>query len=933
MLYDTILNSQDDSKFTFFYNIQKQAGRLSESENQIKPMDLILCHQTADFDALGAAVGLSYLYKGARIVLTGGAHPGVRNFLALYRDELALIERRSVNPKLIRSLIIVDTQNLERLGQAQAWIQENKCNVIVYDHHPGESYLSSVATEVYIEAVGATTTLVVEKLQQGKVVINSIAATVMALGIHVDTGSLTFEQTTPRDAYALAWLMSQGAKVSMINEYVEPSLSPRLQQLLQEALAQIKTTTVQGYPTASVLLETNSFVPGLSSLTERLVDLLEVNLLLLGQYYVKGDKSALTVIGRSQIPEVNLAQLFAAYGGGGHSGAASVTIKTNSPQVTFEAIEQSIVTQIPQPLTARDLMSSPVRSIRPETSIEQAQRILLRYGHSGLLVVDSQGSLVGVISRRDLDLALHHGFNHAPVKGYMTRNLKTVTPDTLMPEIENIMISYDVGRLPVIDQGNLVGIVTRTDILRQLHQTKRQQLQQQETAIISCLLPSLQSRLHTCLWRLLQAIAYAAQTRGWHLYLVGGAVRDLLLATGEKPLLLQDIDLVVDGFQQSAITGAGVELANVIKEIYPEVKLSMHGEFQTAALTWHQDSEFGSLCLDIATARTEFYPYPAANPEVEASSIRQDLYRRDFTINALAIRLTAPRIGELLDFFNGYLDLQLRQIRVLHANSFIEDPTRIYRAVRFAARLDFAIEAQTLDYIQYAVESGIYQELRAGNKLAPALTTRLKAELKYMLMAPYWKKALKLLDTVQALPSLHPQLHLTSLLWWQIRYGDRLLKCLDLTEKYPLWLARLEILLASLPGEAALSLGQSLQLPKDSLERLAMLDNLQLHITEKLPLCQSPSEVYWLLASQDCFSLIIVAVRSYYLIRRQIWHYLTVLSQVKAPLNGHDLRALGYKPGPQYKVMLEQLLSATIDGEITTKQEAEALLADKIKEG
>ena len=152
---------------------------------------------------------------------------------------------------------------------------------------------------------------------------------------------------------------------------------------------------------------------------------------------------------------------------------------------------------------------------------------------------------------------------------------------------------------------------------------------------------------------------------------------------------------------------------------------------------------------------------PAANPEVEASSIRQDLYRRDFTINAMALRLTSPHPGTLLDFFGGLLDLRAKQIRVLHANSFIEDPTRIYRGVRFAVRLGFQLEAQTESYIRYAINSGV---LRAHgtreNSKAPALQTRLKAELKHILEVSYWKAALLLLGNLEALQCIHPTLKL-----------------------------------------------------------------------------------------------------------------------------------------------------------------------------
>ncbi len=191
---------------------------------------------------------------------------------------------------------------------------------------------------------------------------------------------------------------------------------------------------------------------------------------------------------------------------------------------------------------------------------------------------------------------------------------------------------------------------------------------------------------------------------------------------------------------------------------------------------YYKDPELDSLWVDIATARTEFYPYPAANPEVEASSIRQDLYRRDFTINALALRLTTPRAGELLDFFGGLIDLQARQIRVLHANSFIEDPTRIYRGVRFAVRFGFQIEPQTEEFIRYAINSGVYDRTAQENSKTPALQTRLKTELKHILEAPYWKSALHLLDKLGALQCIHPTLNLDAELLRQLRLLERCLR-------------------------------------------------------------------------------------------------------------------------------------------------------------
>lgn len=907
-------------------------------------MDLILCHTTADFDALGAAVGLTRLLPGSKIVLSGGSHPPVRDFLALHRDEYPLIERRSVNPEKIRSLTVVDTQQRDRLGKAAEWLDlPHVRQIIIYDHHLGQE--SDIpATESYISSVGATTTLIVEQLQQQEISLTPAEATVMALGIHVDTGSLTYDQSTPRDALALAWLMQQGASLSVISTYRDPGLSVQLQQLLTESLENLEYLCLHGYTVAWVTLRTKNFVPGLSSLASELVELTEIDALLLANEYALDESdSRLTVIGRSHIPKTNLNVLFQLLGGGGHSQAASLNLRGVDSEAILKQLLDGVKAQIPHPLTARDLMSSPVRTILPETTIAEAQRILLRYGHSGLSVVDAQGQLVGIISRRDLDVALHHGFSHAPVKGYMTTNLKTIAPDTTLPQIESLMVTYDIGRLPVLENEQLVGLVTRTDVLRELHQERDEDEEGQEfkiqndayglanAALTKFKIPlstELQNRLAPQLWQLLTTASQEAEKRGWHLYLVGGAVRDLLLADAASgTLMIKDIDLVVDGFHKSADVGAGVELAKALQQLYPAARLEIHGAFQTAALLWHKDPELDSLWVDIATARTEFYPYPAANPEVEASSIRQDLYRRDFSINALALRLTTPRGGELLDFFGGLLDLQAKKIRVLHPNSFIEDPTRIYRGVRFAVRFGFQIEPQTEEFIRYAINSGVYDRTAQENSRTPALQTRLKTELKHILEAPYWKSALQLLDNLGALQCIHPTLKVDVEVLQQLRLLERCLRRFDPQPTLIHWEMRLETLIAYLAPQYRAKVAKNLQLQEDGIKRLQNLASAQTEVMESLPKCQSPSQVMQLLRQYDLPTLILIALQSPRSLRHQIWEYLTVLANVQPLLNGNDLKKLGYTPGPQYRQILDDVVAATLDGVIKDRTKAEEFLA------
>ncbi|MFO5494182.1 MAG: CBS domain-containing protein [Cuspidothrix sp.] len=894
-------------------------------------MDLILCHTTADFDALGAAVGLTCLKPGSKIVLTGGAHPPVRDFLALHRDEYPLIERRSVNPERIRSLMVVDTQKRDRLGKAAIWFDlPNVQEIIVYDHHLAQDR-DIPSTQLYLDEVGATTTLMVELLQKNHISLNCAQATVMALGIHVDTGSLTYKQSTPRDALALAWLMQQGANLSVISTYRDPGLSPQLQQLLSAALENLEYLCLRGYTIAWVTIRTDGFVPGLSGLASEIIDLTESDAVLLANEYPLSENDwRLTVIGRTQIPQTNLNHLFQPHGGGGHSQAASLNLRTTNSQPILQELLAGLKAQVPHPPTARDLMSSPVRTIRPETTIAEAQRILLRYGHSGLSVVNNQDSLIGIISRRDLDIALHHGFSHAPVKGYMTGNLKTITPDTSLPEIESLMVTYDIGRLPVLDDGRLVGIVTRTDILRELHQLTIQNRESKTENYIQNLglNTELENRLTPQLWELLTTASQEAEKRGWHLYLVGGAVRDLLLSETENhTLMINDIDLVVDGFHKTANVGAGVELAQALQQIYSNARLEIHGAFQTAALLWHKDPVLDSLWLDIATARTEFYPYPAANPEVEASSIRQDLYRRDFTINAMALRLTSPRAGELLDFFGGFIDLQNQQIRILHANSFIEDPTRIYRGVRFAVRFRFNIEPQTETYIRYAINSGVYDRTSQENSKTPALQTRLKTELKYILSAPYWQSALELLNNLGALQCIHPSLKLEAELYRQLNLLEHCLRKFDQKQTLIYWQIRLEVLIAYLQPEYRVKVAKNLQLTDDSITRLEKLSQIQSEVITLLPTFAKPSQTLYLLRKYDLQTLTLIALQSPRKIRKQIWQYLTNLGNIQPLLNGDDLKELGYKPSPQYKQMLDDLLTVTVDGIIKDKAEAKEFLA------
>lgn len=922
-------------------------------------MDLVLCHTIADFDTLGAAVGVACLYPQAKIVLMGDCRPAVQHFLAVHQDEYPLVERRAVDSQVLQAIAIVNTQSLARLGPGATWVKAvagRGGTVTVFDRHCAASG-DIPATVTCLEAVGAVTTLIVERLQAAEVTLKVAEATVMALGIHGDTGSLTLASATPRDAAALAWLMGQGASQAAIATFVEPTLPASLQALLPQALADLQRERRQGHTLGWLLLETPEYLPGLSGLAEQLMATTEVDSLIVAVAYASKAGQKVVLIGRARSrgaaqgdrPRVDLNAVFTPLGGGGHAAAAVATVSAADPAQLLQQVLAAIREQLPSVATARVLMSSPVRTIRPVTQIKDAHRILLRYGHSGLSVVDDQGQLVGVISRRDIDLALHHGLGHAPVNGHMTTQIITIAPTTPLAEMQALMVAHDIGRLPVVESGQLLGIVTRTDVLRQLQWIEQADCRESgelvfapegrgdvADATVSIQRPPsahslrqlLQQRLRPDLWQMLQDMATVAEAQGWHLYLVGGAVRDLLLTPATAPLELQDVDLVVDSTGQTTKMGAGVVLAKAVRATHPEAELKVYGRFQTAALVWPADAQqkCPPLMIDIATARTEFYPYPAANPEVEASSIQQDLYRRDFTINALTICLTSPQAGSLLDFFGGLRDLRQGQIRVLHANSFIEDPTRIYRAVRFSVRLGFTLEPQTEAFIRYALESGIFRRLQAKVASLPALQTRLKAELKYLLEADYWSPALALLNHLGALVCLHPDLTLSDRLNQQLHRLSRWLQKVPQLAALTPWLLRLELLLTALPTSARKSVAETLKLPQSSLSRLATLQTVEQSLLLALPQAECPSEVVQLLQPYDTETLLLLAVCHPRELGDRLWRYLTTWSKVKVPLNGNDLKRLGYRPGPHYREMLDALQAAMLDGSVSDREAAIAFI-------
>ena len=423
-------------------------------------------------------------------------------------------------------------------------------------------------------------------------------------------------------------------------------------------------------------------------------------------------------------------------------------------------------------------------------------------------------------------------------------------------------------------------------------------------------------------WQILLKTAQIASDLNIRAFAVGGIVRDAIVRQESKissaiPSFPKDIDLVFDGTEQ-----AGIKVAIALHGIFPESKLQIHEKFQTAELVWQDlDQELGQdFAIDMATARREIYAYSGANPQVVSTNLEEDLERRDFTINALAVELD-PQLGikgEVIDRFNGLTDLANKQVRAIRKHTFAEDPRRLFRAVRFAVRLNLEIAPETYAEIIDTTSSGLHDAIGGA---------RLRAELDYTLAEAKTGEMFKFLQTLGALRCIHPDLRLPNDFAHQWRRSQYWLNVLNRLEnkKYAKIPVGVELLLSYLPEQISTKLDFGLT-PEQKM-RQAKLTYLLANLADLANNQLKNSEITRYLQRYDTQTLILAATKSdEKLQRRSLWNYLTNWQLVKSPLNGADLKQIGYATGKQMGEMLQQLRWLALDGEIQTKEEAIAYL-------
>ena len=863
-------------------------------------MQIAVAHGNMDFDSLSAQYALTRLNPTCRMVLGYPLTGSVRNFLVLNRDHLPIVDLKYIDPERINKVYMVDSHRADRLDSAaQKLLQALSMPVTVYDHHEliDQADMSiRLARDSRIEAVGAATTLVVEQIIDAKVPITPFDATVMAIGIYEDTGCLTYSGTTARDARCLAYLLEKGADLTAVREYTRPQLKQAQIDLFETLLQSSENFKAEGRRVVIARGDLPEYVDGLATVTRQLMEVEDAD----AAFCIVRMKDRVHVVGRSDVRSISAQAIVRQLGGDGHPGAGSAVVKGVDLLALVARVKAMVLDTVsPQPVAA-DIMTSPVRTIRSDISMEEAGRLMLRYGLDGLVVSEDE-QVIGVISRRDVDQSAHHKLGHARVAGFMSKPVVTVSADAPLDEMQKLMVSRDIGRLPVVDgQNRLIGLVTRQDVLKGLFG------EDQHDEVTLGLAPK-NSRnifyaksvarelyaLDPVTRQIMRIVGDAACKLEMAAFAVGGFVRDLLLG-----LANYDLDFVIEGDAQIVAASLATDFADRF------VLVATHERFKTATLDY-KVGDGKVISIDLSTARTEIYEYPAALPQVEPSSLEQDLSRRDFTINAMAICINPQpeRWGQLIDFFDGLGDLAHKTIRILHPFSFIEDPTRILRAVRFASRLDFELDPKSSEQARRAIAIGDFDDLGG---------VRIKSELQMILESPQRLKALDMLGKLGAnLRYLDAQLEYTETVRTCIRRAERLV------HRYPVdepWVVYLGALLCELPYHRLPGVMRRLHLANKHAHIVEA--GLELHRHMPISLKEMrPSEIYALMHGLPPESLALAAaiaeVGTFF--RRAIKLYMQDLRHFKLAISGRDLIAKGMQSGPGIGALLEQVHADCLD--------------------
>jgi len=868
------------------------------------PISIITTHVNSDFDAIASMLAAQKLYPDAKVVFPGSSEKNSRDFFInsmVYFFNMGSI--KSINFSLIHRLILVDTRQASRIGPFAEIVGRPDLDIHIYDHHPVTEN-DIVGSYERCRPTGANVTIMTEVLQEKHIELNEEEATVLCLGLYEDTGSFNYLSTTPEDMMAGAYLLSKGANLDTVSSMLSREITHQQVGLLNDMIHAIEYHNINGIEIIITMVSTEEYVGELALVVQKLMKMENPNAL----FVLARMGSRIYLIARSKISEVDVGAVIRAFEGGGHSTAASASIKDQPLAQVKRKLIDTLYLKV-HSRQASALMSSPAFTISETAHMTDAKDIIDKYNINALVVTRKSGDkelLRGILSRQVVEKSLHHHLDDVQVHDYMSSEQEHVSPDADLAAIQERWIGNKQRLLPVVDDNNVVGVITRTDLFNvMINHTgvlPDQSPENWESSTVRTrkVTHLMQERLSKRFQHILKEIGNTAEEMSYNTYLVGGFVRDLLLNRKNE-----DIDIVVEG--------DGILFARTYAK-KAQARIHAHEKFGTAVVIFPDGFK-----IDVATARTEHYASPAAMPTVEKSSIKLDLYRRDFTINTLVIHLNGDRFGTLIDFFGAYQDIKEKVVRVLHNLSLVEDPSRVFRAIRFEQRFGFHVGKLTDHLIKNAVKMNFVKQL--GGR-------RVFTEIRLILQEDDPLPAVKRMHEFGILKMIHENIQCNSdmirrfseikkvLAWHELLFIDetyvkwavyfmglihdaqsgmihQVCKELDLSQQYHNMFCK--------ERNKAMRLLRSLESSKQLIKNSELYHSIKFYKTEIL---------LYMMASARNKAVI-----------RMLSNYHTRLKRLKTHITGKDLKNLGVPPGPMFSKILGLVLNARLDNLVETKND------------
>ncbi len=886
------------------HDYEKKADQIS-----IPTATLITCHSNADFDALAAMCAAALIYGPCDVLFPGTQEANLQTFYQELKERpgaapgCTFLDDRVPDFSKYGRLVAVDTRRRSRLRHVWPLLDNPGTRIEVWDHHP-ETSDDVHAHACHAEICGAVTTLLIEEIQKRNIAVTRETATVLGLGIYSDTGSFSFSSVTQRDFAAAGWLLGRGMDINIISEKTAFSMTKEHIRALNALLESAQTYHINGADVVLAEATLDSYLDDFAFLAHKMMEMEKFDIL----FAIGRMDDRIQIVARSRSHAVNVGAVCSAFGGGGHAYAASASVRDKTLSEVRDGILTQLYLQEEGEKTARDYMSQPAIGIEEGHTIAEADELMLHFGLKTMPVfAPLTRRCTGLIDSQITQKAISHGLAGAPLTDYMRRNLKTLPVTATLRDITTVIVGARQRLVPIVsDGGSVVGVVSRTDLINIFAQEPGRMNPTDRAPKSRIMGKTMRDRLPKDVLDILEKAGALGRSRQTPVYVVGGFVRDLLLKTPNH-----DIDLVVEG--------DGIGFARAFAGVLGG-RVRVHKKFLTSVVIF-PGADGREERVDVATARLEYYESPAALPTVEHSSIKMDLYRRDFTINALAIRLDCEPMGEIVDFFGGQKDIRDRVIRVLHTLSFVEDPTRCLRAVRFEQRYHFRIGPATEKLIKNDVS------LKLLDKLSPA---RLFNEFEHICAEETAILCIRRLHELGILQAIHPQISINPdkkemlirtakvMAWYRLLYID---------EEMRPWLVYFLVLCSSLTYAVTLEVFRRLGIPpalknevlgcrekarslRSSLKRLTANPGFKVSALCAM-LRPLPVEfVLYLMADMEVPET-----------RRALSRYITVWRTEKPGADGSDLKKLGLAPGPAYGVILQRLLEAKLDGTAASPEE------------